>query len=449
MTSPIVVKPGKSLCVWGGDSSGYVAVIAKDNGDNTYTPLSISDGSIKSHRFDNTTTQDVNLVVSVEWAMGYRIYIANGSPAIENEDSDKDPFVTEEELEISSESGHFINREGTVATNSAFSISAPFTLKKGDGIVITCSGYESNVAILSKYQSGTYTPIIVSEDSSLHTWKYVHAGDDTQFACSFLTANGLTIKKVVNEQVSIIANSLADEPLLNSATQMIVAGIPVMGIIGDSLSSGYTIPEDGPAAVNTHYEFAWWQVLKRDSGMDYKYFARGGVSTRSWFTVEVGYPKASLPENKCCAYVIALGVNDEYDYGLDYIGTAADINMADPSLNADTYFGNYGKIIQMMTALVPKAKFFLLTIPRTSGNIPAYNTAIRNIASMFSNAYLVDIAADYMGVFNSGFLQDHFFSAHYSAAGYQYIGKIFEKAIGDTIMANAVDFRYIQFALDE
>ena len=222
-----------------------------------------------------------------------------------------------------------------------------------------------------------------------------------------------------------------------------------MGIIGDSLSSGYTVPEGGPAEVNTHYDLAWWQVLKRDSGAEYKYFARGGLTTRSWLSDAEGYAKASQDANKCCAYVVALGVNDQYDLGMDYLGTAADINLADPTQNADTFYGNYGKIIQLMTALVPKAKFFAVTIPREGGNNAAYNEAIRAIAEMFDNCYLVDLAADYMPIFRGGFLYDHEFSAHYSAAGYQYIGKIMEKAIGDTIAANAVDFRYIQFALDE
>ena len=110
---------------------------------------------------------------------------------------------------------------------------------------------------------------------------------------------------------------------------------------------------------------------------------------------------------------------------------------------------NYAKIIQMLTSRVPAAKFFLTTIPRTSALYDAFNDAIREIAGMFENCYLVDLAANYLTEFNSGFLAAHNFGgAHQSALAYQVIGKIFEKAISDTIVANAVAFRYIQFALD-
>ena len=229
------------------------------------------------------------------------------------------------------------------------------------------------------------------------------------------------------------------------ATMGIFEGIPVVGIIGDSLSSG--VSYNGTNLV-TDYNFAWWRVLERDSGQKYIPFAKGGLTTRSWIS---DYLSESLKlENKCCVYVLALQVNDVYSLGESYLGTSEDIDVSNYNNNADSYYGNYAKIVQALTENNPKCKFFLLTDPRKTGESDSkWNGAVRYIASLFSNCYLVDMQGLFNSLYLSGFIADvKSNDAHYPSIGYSYMGKLIEKAIGEVIKENANDFKYIQFALD-
>lgn len=228
------------------------------------------------------------------------------------------------------------------------------------------------------------------------------------------------------------------------ATMAIFEGIPVMGIIGDSLSSGVT--HDGTGMI-TDYKYAWWRVLERDSGQTYIPFAKGGLTTRSWISTYLS--EALKPENKCCAYIIGLQVNDAYSLGDSYLGSPSDINMSDYNNNADTYYGNYAKIIQALTANNPKCKFFLFTEPRKTGEKDSnWNGAVRYIANLFDNCYLVDLQEMYNNLYLNGFIKDTIGpQSHYPSIAYTYMGKLIEKAIGETIKANAGDFKYIQFAI--
>jgi lysophospholipase L1-like esterase len=292
--------------------------------------------------------------------------------------------------------------------------------------------------------------VIFVGDNNFKDYIYINTGDEATFCICYLKATGFIARKYENAFIKELTNCIntgenEQEEYFNSFA---FAGIPVVGIIGDSLSSGVTYKSDNTPV--TDYNMAWWRMLKRDSGMEYKCFATGGLTTRSWLSnTAYGLAKALTPGNECCAYVIALGVNDEYSLGTGYLGSANDIDLADYTNNADTFYGNYARIIQRLTELVPSAKFFAVTIPRTSASLDAFNDAIREISGLFSNSYVVDLAANYLSEFSTGFLAAHNFGgAHQSAAAYQVIGKLFEKAISDTIVANAIAFRYIQFALD-
>lgn len=229
------------------------------------------------------------------------------------------------------------------------------------------------------------------------------------------------------------------------ATMAIFEGIPVMGIIGDSLSSGVT--HNGTTLI-TDYNYAWWRVLERDSGQKYIPFAQGGLTTRSWLSNYLA--NALKPENKCCAYTIGLQVNDAYSLGDSYLGTPDDIDLADYNNNNDTYYGNYAKIIQALTANNPKCKFFLFTEPRKTGEADSkWNGAVRYIAELFDNCYIVDLQDMYNSLYLGGFIKDTIGpQAHYPSIAYSYMGKLIEKAIGETIKENAGDFKYIQFAIE-
>lgn len=267
-------------------------------------------------------------------------------------------------------------------------------------------------------------------------------------------AKDRTIKSIGSDIYTIndiidLAKDNDDWNIEKEASMAIFQGIPSVGMIGDSLMSGATYNHyDKENPLKDREGFEWWRVLERESGAKYFDFAKGGLSTKSWLDIYLG--TATKPENKCCAYIIGLGVNDEYSLGIDYLGTPDDIDINNPDNNKDTYYGNYAKIIQKLTSFNNRAKFFLLTEPRKINDLDSkWNGAVRYIANLFSNCYTVDLQDLYNDIYLRGFINDTKGpQAHYPSIAYCYMAKLIERAIGDTIIKNAKDFVDIQFGAE-
>ena len=267
-------------------------------------------------------------------------------------------------------------------------------------------------------------------------------------------AKDRTIKSIGSDIYTIndiidLSKDNDDWNIEKEASMAIFQGIPSVGMIGDSLMSGATYnhyDEENP--LKDREGFEWWRVLERESGAKYFDFAKGGLSTKSWLDIYLG--TATKPENKCCAYIIGLGVNDEYFLGIDYLGTPDDIDINNPDNNKDTYYGNYAKIIQKLTSFNSRAKFFLLTEPRRINDLDSkWNGAVRYIANLFNNCYTVDLQDLYNNIYLKGFINNTKGpQAHYPSIAYCYMAKLIERAIGDTIIKNARDFVDIQFGAE-
>lgn len=219
----------------------------------------------------------------------------------------------------------------------------------------------------------------------------------------------------------------------------IFAGIKKVGIIGGTLSSGGFW--NGQSIV-VNKIFAWYQTLARESGMTYIDFCGASMKTRNWFTDSEGYAKAIDKDNICNAYYVWIGEDDIFDETIE-LGSVADVDLSDYTNNADTYYGNYAKIIQCLTEKNAHAKFFLITNPYNydTSDAALYNTAVRDIASLFDNCYVLDLELKYSYMF----LGNNFFAnvrkhGFYPAYAYVYIAKIIEYETGLIIAANPDDF---------
>lgn len=335
----------------------------------------------------------------------------------------------------SAETNKYIGQNGRIENAGGFTYSKPVKVKAGCAISIEAQGYNQIPVMIARVvvAGQTYVPLVVSVDSTKRKYNYV-VENDGYFAFSWDTSVGINGKIIVYPGTS------------EDLTKNLYFGIPVVGIIGDSLASGACY---NPATGHTldNVRFAWWKVLERKSGMTYHGFCEGGMSTRSFITnTRFGLPVALTEDNKCDVYIIGLGVNDRTasSLGPSYLGTASDIDLSNPDNNADTYYGNYAKIIQKITAFNPGCKFLLFTDPRTESN---FNTAVRDIASLFENCYLIDLWADYSPLFVTGgfFKRYEDETAHYPAMAYQSMAIIIENAINSCIDSNRADFSKIQY----
>lgn len=196
---------------------------------------------------------------------------------------------------------------------------------------------------------------------------------------------------------------LADGYLYSS--ESVFSGIECFekfGVIGDSFASG-VIFKNGVSHLN--YALSWPQILARMSGNEAINYSVGGYNTydfvdntnSNYDTYGLGKVLSDISTNNAPTfYFLCMGINDSNNTrsyggvsgGLDYLGTSADVNISDPSLNANSFWGNYGRIISAIKANNPDAKLVMCTVSRvpttqTEEAYDAYNDAIQNIAAFF------------------------------------------------------------------
>ena len=220
--------------------------------------------------------------------------------------------------------------------------------------------------------------------------------------------------------------------------------------IGDSLSSGEleSVNEDGTKGYHDFYEYSWGQQIARSTGATVYNFSAGGMTADRFHTFAHanGFWRT---EKLCQAYIIALGVNDLLNRG-DEVGSVADIDREHPENNAKTFVGEYAKIIQRIQKLQPRAKIFLVSIPRYCETRArkeelklAHRNALQSLTEYFENTYLIDLY-EYAPVFDEAFVDNYIFG-HMTPAGYVFMGRMIESYIDYIIRKNPKDFAWVGF----
>ena len=201
--------------------------------------------------------------------------------------------------------------------------------------------------------------------------------------------------------------------------------------VGDSLSSGELVStnENGGNVYNDIYEYSWGQFIARACGSKVYNFSAGGMSAKemigSW-----GEANDIWNRDKACqAYIFALGVNDVLNQHQP-VGTADDIDVAHPENSAATFAGWYGRVLLRFREIQPKGRFFLVTMPRESGDseeVREAKRAVRDlllaIAEKFEYTYVIDLF-EYAPVYDETFCRYFDLGGHLSVMGYQFTAEI-------------------------
>lgn len=227
--------------------------------------------------------------------------------------------------------------------------------------------------------------------------------------------------------------------------------IQKIGCIGDSLSSGeFESFQNGARTCHDFFNYSWGQFMARDIGCCVYNFSRGGMSAKQYgkFALEKGFYNH---EYACQAYIIALGVNDvtEILKGESEIGTIDDIDLSDYAKSKPTFAGFYARIISEYKMIQPKAKFFLMTLPRGEDKerteyYDKHAEILRDISKLFDNCYVLDFRK-YAPVYDEEFKQKFFLAGHMNAAGYRLTALMVESYIDYIIRRNPEDFKQIGF----
>ena len=239
-------------------------------------------------------------------------------------------------------------------------------------------------------------------------------------------------------------SELPDISMNNAQSYSSFKAIYKFGVIGDSLSVGHmTNPKTG-VTNSRNLKFSWGQILARKNSQICLNFGFSGATTETFFTNTSFKPSEKLveQENKCQAYICAMGAN----YEPAGVGTITDINDDNPELNAKTFYGQYGRILQLIHNTFADSIVFCipLTYPRKNDS---RNNAIKAICDKFKSfAYYIDldkyndfIKNNLVGtVITEGKTYSKFYyDWHYTAAGYALYGDIIEKAISNYMVENA------------
>lgn len=206
------------------------------------------------------------------------------------------------------------------------------------------------------------------------------------------------------------------------------------GVVGDSYASGevYWKNSDNTYSSKDKYSISWGQILARKHGNICTNYSAGGLSTRTWLTNPNGLQKmlSSEPED---IYLLALGINDYYNIGESYLGTISDITShSSYSDYGDTFYGNYGKIIERIKEHAPNSKLIMFTVA-SNDTIPAkFNTAIENIA----NHYNIPCIKQLDDTFFTSTVYTNMVQGHPRALGYVGMASAFDRLITKCVNKN-------------
>lgn len=203
-----------------------------------------------------------------------------------------------------------------------------------------------------------------------------------------------------------------------------------IAVIGDSFASG-GIYIDEQTNWGTHYDLSWPAVIQRRIGCTVNNYSIPSISTRTWLTHANGLSKA-LSDNASGLYMLCLGINDN---GMEnYLGTISDIH-DDWNDNADTFYGNYGKIFDQLKAHAPNSKF-VFVIPPYSYLKDEFRQAILDIAEHYG----VPVLYSDDDFFKSNFFNDNFHNGHPVAMTYAGMAMAYEREMGKCIRDNTEYF---------
>ncbi len=223
-----------------------------------------------------------------------------------------------------------------------------------------------------------------------------------------------------------------------------------IGCIGDSLSSGEfesTNAEMTQKGYHDYFEYSWGQYIARAAGCKVYNFSRGGMTAKEYCENFAQANDFWNPDKLCQAYIIALGVNDLNGKNQE-IGSISDINREDYRQNAQTFCGYYAQIIQRLKEMQPQARFFLMTMPRSSAEpdekIAGHAKLLYDMAEFFDYTYVLDFTK-YAPIYDQEFKKNFYLGGHLNPMGYMLTAKMTMSYIDYIIRHNMEDFAQVGF----
>ena len=141
--------------------------------------------------------------------------------------------------------------------------------------------------------------------------------------------------------------------------------------------------------------------------------------TAKWFLESFGEEIGCFKEeNRCQAYIIALGFNELLVQHME-LGSTDDIDLNNPENNKPTFAGYYAKVIQKVKEIQPDAKIFLTTLARYTPDAPRHEMTglLYDLQKIFKNIHILDFE-QFGPIHDKEFYRNFYLNGHLNAAGY-------------------------------
>lgn len=208
-----------------------------------------------------------------------------------------------------------------------------------------------------------------------------------------------------------------------------------VAVIGDSYASGEIYDKDGRNQHGDQYNHSWLAILSRKYGFSYYNYSKGGQTAYGWMHETTRSHGEFTTDNKHYdLYFLNLGINDHDRNPADYAGVKADI-----ANGTNSFYGEYGRIIEAVKAKDSKAVIAIATITTDSGDAKhkAYDDVIRALASDY-NLLLIDfgspVASEHILQLNK-----HKKGGHPSAVGYAQLAQAFDDGFNNAVAKQEAD----------
>lgn len=320
-----------------------------------------------------------------------------------------------------------------------------YPVRKGQKIRYSNPTMKVYFGVLATKTSGSYQQVsgwITAGETD--AWYYINY--DGYLVVNIDSPNDISVSDY--DSTIVLVNEVVYNAEIDSLRSDLFKVFKRVGVCGDSISVGYI--QDRSATTSRNLAYSWPKAVMQDAGgTPWLNFGTSGQTTLTWAS-NATYGKVQLEaaNNKCQAYVICLGANDEWNSVS--LGSTSDI-VDNPDTAATTYYGGYNRIIQIIKRKNPDAKIFCVTMPLATES-KGYADAVRYIATEHygteNNVFLVDLAKDYrqyftaedIGIYTDKMNSDTVNHGHYSPYGYRMIANVMERAINEAMAKNQLGF---------
>lgn len=442
-SEPFEIPAGTKIKYKGRGYLKNIAMISKYK-NGKYIPL-IGSQSSEIQEYTYTTDETAKYAFSgykgsVKYIKGTIVvtdYIPGMIDPIIKENNTQYGLKKDIEISVNAVNNKYIAFNGSVVDLDGYFISDVITLAPNTKLTFKGYGYEKNVAMISQKIGNSYKPLVVSRSSNLEEYVYssentinvVLSGTNIKYSSANLSLN------VLDSVSKVGANIDKLDPSRNVNDYFSLSLFSKFGVIGDSYASGEVYNLEGVPLDN--YSISWGQIMARKNGTQCVNFSEGGLSTRTWLKSTRGLSllKSTEPLD---AYYLVLGINDFLSLKEAYLGSVTDIEK-----QSDTFYGNYGKIINAIKAHAPKAKIIMFTTAFDYDDSPKFNNAIIEIANYFKIPYVVQLSDPF---FTSDFYLKNQHYGHPVAICYSGMANAFDRLICKCVADNQKYFMFMYTA---